>query len=231
MDSYFNVVSPLTLLNDDHLIKSKQFPSQYIQGIEDIRLYYTNQQVFYIGTSQNFNINDNNNISQIIGFYNYNNDRLEQPTQLISPLNSYCEKNWIPFFNNSFIYSWRPFTLYKIIDNNNMSKLSEQSTPFIFNNIRGSSNFVLVDSFYYGITHIVVIENDLRFYYHLLIKIDSITNNIVSYSLPFYFENNCVEYCLSYDKINTKNYCIYTTFDSNPTLIEFPDESIIWCNI
>jgi len=179
----------------------------WVLGVEDIRIYQSGYKTLFIGTSLEYS--NCQKIRQVTGIYNISKGLLENLVCLASPygIGFECEKNWVPFEDNGskFIYNWHPL---RIVDASNPSFtyiISESPTPTFFENVRGSSNFLrhgpkecLADT-QIGIVHVVQ-HLTPRKYYHMIVKvsIDPITSaaKLLSYSLPFYFYQNAIEYVL-----------------------------------
>ena len=183
-------------------------PDAWVLGVEDIRIYQSSYQGIYhfIGTSLEYS--NCQKIRQVTGTYNISKGLLENLVCLASPYGTgfECEKNWVPFEDNGsrFIYNWYPL---RIVDASNPSFtyiVSEAPTPTFFENVRGSSNFLRrwpngPSMVQIGIVHVVQ-HITPRKYYHMIVvvSIDPITSaaKLLSYSLPFYFYQNAIEYVL-----------------------------------
>ena len=174
-------------------------PDAWVLGVEDVRIYQSS----FIGTSLEYS--NCQKIRQVTGSYNPSNGFLENLVCLASPQGIIvdCEKNWVPFQDNGskFIYNWHPL---RIVDASNPSFtyiVSESPTPTFFENVRGSSNFLRRGPTgpQIGIVHVVQ-HLTPRKYYHMIVmlSIDHITSaaKLLSYSLPFYFYQNAIEYVL-----------------------------------
>ena len=219
MNSNFNIVSPLQkmVMNDTPL------HATHIKGLEDVRLFMNNDELCYLGTTMEYSYNGK--IRQHMGKYCINTNTFINNNSLIPPTDTECEKNWIPY-KNKFIYKWHPFQIGNI--NNNILEIeSSQETPPFFSHMRGSSTLIDDEEYIWGITHCVIYEQP-RKYYHMLIKIDKATDKLISYTHPFFFINNAIEYCLGFDKKGSKLYAFISQNDSNTKLVEFNDYDLIW---
>jgi hypothetical protein len=178
-------------------------------GVEDVRIHQSidSTSIKFIGTSLEYS--NCQKIRQVTGTYNSSKGLLENLVCLDSPRgiptgSLECEKNWVPFTGNNssrFIYNWHPLRIIDASVPNCTYIISESPTPGFFENVRGSSNFLRLgppDTFI-GIVHVVQ-HLTPRKYYHMLIKlsIDAVTSaaKLLSYSLPFYFYQNAIEYVL-----------------------------------
>jgi glycosyltransferase involved in cell wall biosynthesis len=181
----------------------------WVLGVEDVRIHQSidSTSIKFIGTSLEYS--NCQKIRQVTGTYNSSKGLLENLVCLDSPRgiptgSLECEKNWVPFTGNNssrFIYNWHPLRIIDASVPNCTYIISESPTPGFFENVRGSSNFLRLgppDTFI-GIVHVVQ-HLTPRKYYHMLIKlsIDAVTSaaKLLSYSLPFYFYQNAIEYVL-----------------------------------
>lgn len=190
----------------------------YIEGLEDLRLYKNqNNELHWIATSMEYS--HDGKIRQITGKYNLDTYTLQNADSLIPPQPSDCEKNWIPIENSELIiYGWKPYRIGKIVDSHFVST-QVQETPRYFEHVRGSSNIVEYNGSLWTLTHIVMYVNP-RKYYHQLMRLNKITRKIESYSLPFYFRTNHIEYCLGIDIQGEILTAIVSQNDANPILVK-----------
>jgi hypothetical protein len=107
---------------------------------------------------------------------------------------------------------------------------SNQETPWFFSNMRGSSTLVEEGEYLWGITHIVIYEQP-RKYYHIIVKIDPTTDKLIAYTNPFYFVNNSIEYCLGLEKRGEVFYSFISQNDANPIFVEWNESDLIWKTI
>ena len=186
---------------------------QYI-GIEDIRIFYENDKLRFIGTGYH----KNNSIGIVEGEYNLDKSILESRELTCAFNNSNCEKNWVFVnYNNSthIIYKWNPLQICKIDEETQKINLIEsKDMPKIFSHIRGSTcgfnytkkttlsnnnndniNITINETEIWFVVHLVSYENP-RHYYHIIAVFDE-KMNLLRYSAPFKFEGESIEYCLS----------------------------------
>ena len=72
-----------------------------------------------------------------------------------------------------------------------------------------------------------VIETMPRKYYHMLVKLsDSL--DFVSYTVPYYFVKNHIEYTLGIDIVGSRLRCIASQNDCDPILVEMNMGDLIW---
>jgi len=207
----------------------EKYPSN-IEGLEDIRIFHFNEKVYFTASSKN--ITNNDYIKMVIGEYNYKDNKIYNASAIEPPNHSECEKNWIyiPNFNNNnsfhkmnFIYGWHPLKIGSI-DNNKLNIHTIYNTPNIFSRIRGSSHLINHNDEYWGVVHIVKYGMP-RVYYHCIVVF---SKEMVpkKYSLPFYFRQAKIEYCIGFDiqLINNTNYAcfIISENDCNTGFIKLP---------
>jgi len=75
-------------------------------------------------------------------------------------------------------------------------------TPPIFQTFRGSTNACRIGTELWFICHSVSYETR-RYYYHVVVILDSETLELKRYSIPFTFEGSPVEHCCGFININT----------------------------
>ena len=144
-----------------------------------------------------------------------------------------CEKNWIYFDYNgemSIIYKWFPLTICSIdsTTTGNDSILNKKmegiKMPRIFQRVRGSTcGFSYKDEIWF-ICHIVSYETP-RHYYHVFVVFDK-NMELLRYSAPFKFDNECIEYCLGLIVENNRVIATYSSWDRT-TIIAIYNKSYI----
>lgn len=208
-------------------------PSQQnarIQGLEDVRLYRTESgdQLGYVATTMNYSYNGKIRIHG--GLYNPVTHQFEKSASLRPPTETDCEKNWIPYKGNKFIYKWHPFQIGSLNADNQLVLESTQQVPRFLEHMRGSSNLIEEGGFWYGITHCVIYQQP-RKYYHMVVKIDGATNRLVGYTDPFFFVKNAIEYSLGFLKRGDTYVAIVSQNDRHPIMVTFEDKDIRWHSI
>ena len=172
-----------------------------ILGLEDVRLYTLNNNIYYTATSSEYSYNDS--IRIVSGEYDLVNNKFINNSSLKPPTETDCEKNWIPI-GNKFIYKWHPLQIGTLI-NNKLEIVNTIETPNIFKYYRGSSNVSEYNNEFWIVTH--GIKNcEPRKYFHQIIVLDN-NYNLIKYTIPFYFDTLAIEYCLGlYIKNETLNF-------------------------
>jgi len=165
-----------------------------IQGIEDIRLFGTNE--FFCTYLE---VNDSRT-PQICYCKYGENGEVTTIVPLMVGTTLKCEKNWLPFVDNGeikFIYSMQPFRIYKLNPVSGELELIKEST-ISQNNIgdfRGSASPIKYKDGWLFTIHQVFHANP-RKYFHRFIWMDS-DFTTMKYSKVFFFEKPDIEFNLS----------------------------------
>lgn len=208
----FEPDSNLTFMHE--IIDQKLGKETNILGLEDIRLFQSDNKLKCIATSREFSTNSTN--SMIICDYNLDTNTIENGSIIESPNPDECEKNWIPI-NDNIIYKWFPLQIGKI-ENNKLLIHTSIETPKFFKHLRGSSNVVEYNNQYWIVVHGVKYTTP-RKYYHMIIILDR-EYKINNYTVPFYFDSYNIEYCLGLLIENNNIYITASKNDSNPIIVE-----------
>ncbi len=204
------------LLNDLKL-GLKTIDDRPYTGLEDMRLYIDNDnQLCFVASSGGYTTNTISIIQGTIEILtkSLKNGRILQGYQP-------CEKNWIPIQKkktNCCIYKWQPFT---VISMDTMEKLAERLVPHsMFNHVRGSTVPVwsAVDNCFICVVHISDRDEHGKLnYYHMLVKLEAETYDIIGWSNLFYFRKLGIQYCIGFTIVNDNEYCFwYSEDDGNP---------------
>jgi hypothetical protein len=127
------------------------------------------------------------------------------------------------------IYSWGPFKWGRIVDNR-LVIVKEYNTPDFCKHMRGSANPVEVgDDELWCLTH-MVLHGEPRRYFHMIVVLDKETLKPVRISMPFYFREIGVEYCMFMDvRLNeNKIHFISSLWDKDPAEIVVDINSFIF---
>jgi hypothetical protein len=199
--------------------------SSHILGLEDVRLFHYQNKIHYVATSRQFS-----NVNRMcMGEYDMTTMTHIGNHILHPPTNTNCEKNWIPVVkggNNEkeellFIYGWHPLQLGRLNDKDQLEITITRQTPRFFNNFRGSSTPVLYQNKLYLITHGVKYKpGNTRDYYHQLITLDPITFDVIDYTIPFYFNNFTIEYCIGMAIIDHTAHIMFSHCDRSPSILK-----------
>ena len=225
----------------------------YYIGLEDIRLAYDAKRdvIQYNanrGVDKGMMVIEHGYISiSKEGFSTYHDVFLE------TEKSKEIEKNWVifPCTTNSatdtrMIYGWYPLTIGSIASSNEvLNEVPNEGTPsssFIvtarnetvppfFRYVRGSTNGIYMPEFgeTWFIAHVVSYE-DRRYYYHVIIALDSVTGSVKRYTPLFTFEGEKVEYVLGFERLLGKDDSFlvgYSLYDRETKYISLSKESII----
>lgn len=174
--------------------------SEDIQGLEDMRLYACNGEMRFIATQREYSPNIRSRMLR--GTINLDTYTLGQPEVLEPPVDSACEKNWIPYTlldyenigDEQFIYTWGPLQIGKILSGK-LSVTRTENTGRYFTRVRGSTVPVKKGADeYWTLVHFSD-DNMPRNYYHFIIIFNA-EGQIQKYSNTFVFCRHGIEYCI-----------------------------------
>lgn len=198
-------------------------------GLEDIRLFYHQNKLKCIASCGN--ITNDGKIVITIGDYNIQNKLINNLKIIKSPYNSNMEKNWI-FVNDkflfkldesknkmNFIYVWSPLKIGYIDKESELHIYKEYNVPNIFKRFRGSTIVIEYNGFLWSLVHYLKTPNP-RVYYHCIVKLEYGTLKPIAISNPFVFLNKGIEYCIGFEIKNDIASFIFSSNDSNPSLIQ-----------
>lgn len=199
----------------------------YYIGLEDIRLFNHNNQILY-----------NANRGMPDGTMTVEHGKISLDSQDThfsfwpkweGKEQSRLEKNWVllpnmsPYnFSPRFIYHWNPeITIGQLVNDKHISTDTRIPVPHFFKDIRGSTNGVVVSGETWFISHTVSYE-DRRYYYHIMIVLDSQTNKLKRWTPFFTFEGAHVEYTLGFVYLQqTDEFLIgYSLYDKSTKYIQ-----------
>lgn len=207
LDQSFNIIP-----NQSFFIHNSIDSNSIYSGIEDLKLFNFNNNIYFIGTQWH-----TNSLGISYGLYDILNKNINiiKLKQQFKETN--CEKNWVfvNYLNQlCIIYNWYPLTICNINNDNSTIEIIEQKNmPLFFSHIRGSTcSFKYLNQNWF-ILHIVSNETP-RKYYHIFAIFDEFMN-LLKYSAPFKFTNKSIEYCLSLyiDHEQQQIYINYSTLD------------------
>ncbi len=198
----------------------KSIDNNYV-GIEDVRLFKIGDSLYYNG---NRGLNNGNMVVEM-GNIDQNSHKVSYDLLKIDN-QKMVEKNWVLLPNKNteqikMIYGWSPLRIGNIIDGNFITTNLFENVPRFFENLRGSTNGLLIDNEIWLLCHSVSYE-ERRYYYHIMIVLDAETYNLKSYNPYFTFEGEKVEYSLGlvYMK-NTNEFLIgYSVYDNTTKYIK-----------
>lgn len=191
----------------------------YYIGLEDIRLAYDAKRDLILynanrGVDKGMMVIEHGYISIAKeGFSTYHDVFLE------TEKSKEIEKNWVIFptcTDTRMIYGWYPLTIGSVAFSNEVPNevpnegipssfqvtARNENVPSFFRYVRGSTNGISIPE--YGETwfmaHVVSYE-DRRYYYHLIIALDTETGLLKRYTPLFTFEGEKVEYVLGFERM------------------------------
>jgi len=217
----------------------------YYIGLEDIRLAYDGERDMILynanrGVDKGMMVIEHGYISiSKEGFSTYHDVFLE------TEKSREIEKNWVIFPTTGLtkmIYGWYPLTIGSIEGSNEgpdegppspffrVTARNENVPPF-FQYVRGSTNGISMSEFgeTWFIAHVVSYE-DRRYYYHLVIALDSVTGIVKRYTPLFTFEGEKVEYVLGFERMpgTNDNFIVgYSLYDRETKYMVWPKETIL----
>jgi glycosyltransferase involved in cell wall biosynthesis len=222
-----NIISVIDLNNYDIISEFElkydiSLDNLYI-GLEDIRLLNNNGILFY---------NANRGLGHSMIKVEHGIINLEEKTTNNNVLLNFIlsqnaiEKNWVLFNSNNenkCIYNWYPLIIGNI-SNNQFIKTHEQTDiPYFFKYIRGSTNGQLIDNELWFICHLVSYESR-RYYYHIIIVLDSTTLKMKKYTPFFKFESEPVEYTLGFIELSNDLLIGYSVLDRETKYMLVPKD-------
>ncbi len=204
----------------DNMIKDLPIQDSRIKGLEDVRIFTFQNELYYTATSCEFSTKGKYNI--VLGKYDINALQYTQNKIILSPYNSECEKNWIPINHNDqkmlFIYKWHPLEIGEL-DNNTININIRHNTPVFFKHYRGSTGLCEYNNMLWCITHTAKYYTP-RKYFHQFVVLEKDTYKPIKYSIPFYFNYYQIEYTLGFIIKNNKANIIFSQNDSQPCLLQ-----------
>jgi hypothetical protein len=196
-----------------------KFHQTNIRGLEDIRLFKKDSQIYYNATTREFSYNGKNRI--ITGRYDLINQAFKDNICIKPPTESECEKNWIGH-NDNIIFKWSPLEVGRINKESQQIEIhTRHDTPIFFERLRGSSGLISYKGLLWCVTHSVLYITP-RKYYHNLVVLDPATYKPVKMSLPFAFCDTKIEYCLGFERVDDDFIFTYSMNDSNPHFVRVP---------
>jgi tetratricopeptide (TPR) repeat protein len=195
---FFNwVIVRETVLDYD-----KSMDNKYI-GLEDIRLALVDKKIYY---SANRGLDD----YMVVEMGEIDTDDMVTTNDVFLEIEGQqkIEKNWVFFPSKNvgqirMIYNWFPIISGEIVDNIFFKEIArDTNVPPFFKHIRGSCNGIYMEDVNetWFLCHLVSYE-DRRYYYHILIALDTDTGCLKRYTRLFTLEKEKVEYVLGFERI------------------------------
>jgi hypothetical protein len=198
---------------------NRELDNLYV-GLEDVRLFEHDGKPYFtanrgLGTGQ---------MAIEFGAINLETGKTESSILKKTDNMKAIEKNWTLFMDNTgtlkTVYGWYPFTVYDP-DQRKVTTHNCSNLPPFFAHIRGSCNGIRVGSETWFLCHTVSYE-DRRYYYHIIIALDTASNKVARWTKYFTLEGKQVEYALGflYDETNEEFMLGYSTMDRTTEMIK-----------
>ena len=204
---------------DIELEHNRELDNLYV-GLEDVRLFAHAGKVYFTanrGLPEGTRHEGTSQMAIEFGTINLETGKTESSVLPSKDGMKAIEKNWTLFITNDsalkIVYGWYPFTLY----DPNLGKVILQNCsnlPPFFAHMRGSCNGIRVGSETWFLCHTVSYE-DRRYYYHIIIALDTASNKVARWTKYFTLEGKPVEYALGflYDASHEEFLLGYSTMD------------------
>ena len=204
----------ITYKNETFELKyNRELDGRYV-GLEDMRL-------FEHGGETHFTANRGTQDGKMrveYGTIDYENQCVQSSFLTKTDGCSNIEKNWIMYSGDDnrlrVVYNWWPtLTIYEIGYANMLMNKKEIEVPRFFEFLRGSTNGIRVGKETWFIAHAVSYE-DRRYYYHILVALDTETGKVNRWSKFFTLEGEKVEYVLGFIQTGDDEFMIgYSKMD------------------
>ena len=191
---------------------NREHDARYV-GLEDMRLFEHAGTTYF---TANRGLPDDT-MRVEYGHIDYENKRAVSALLTKPDGQTKIEKNWVLYAaaddHLRVVYKWWPLTTYEIGHANVMINKCEHKTPRLFESVRGSTNGIRVGAETWFICHVVSYE-DRRYYYHILVAINTETGAVTRWSRLFTFEREKVEYVLGFVKTGETEFMLgYSKMD------------------
>jgi len=218
LNDQFKIDEPVLFDNEiTDLIKRES----RIKGLEDVRLFNFKQKVYYTATTKEYS---NSDIYRIIyGEYDIENHKYINNKILYPPVETNCEKNWIPINHKDdkllFIYNWHPLQIGTLNDLNKLNIIIKHETPTFFKHYRGSTILCEYKNELWCLTHGVKYSKP-RKYFHQFVVLEKDTYKPIRFTVPFYFSNYKIEYCNGLIIKDDHAIIVFSQNDKDPNILK-----------
>ena len=205
---------------------NRDFDCRYV-GLEDMRLLEHNGETHF---TANRGLSDGT-MAVEYGTIDYDNRCVKSSFLVKTDGYSNIEKNWVLYAGSDnrlrVIYKWSPMTSYEIGHANTLiNKVEIGGVPRFFELLRGSTNGIRVGDETWFIAHAVSYE-ERRYYYHILVALDTKTNQVKRWSKFFTFAGEKVEYALGFLRTSDDGFLIgYSTMDKTSDVRKVPKATL-----
>jgi hypothetical protein len=237
LDAELKPIADTFVLVDEQIDIPKYAGDTFSKGLEDVRLYKSDSElgVKFIATNVDYSPNGKNNM--VIGDYSVVDHTISNVQVVLPPLESWCEKNWIPIHSRArggedlFIYKWSPLEIGRINPDTGSLEIvmSHMVNAPYFNKVRGSTTFMERDDGLLGVVHFSEDHNP-RHYYHMLVLLEKDSFRPLKYSNCFCFKSLGVEFCIGFTDELDGEYVFWTSqMDREPMTVFINKTEIPLC--
>ena len=192
------------------------FDGRYV-GLEDMRLFEHNGETHFTANRGT----QDGKMRVEYGTIDYENQCINSSLLTKTDGCSNIEKNWVLYSGADgrirVVYDWR--SSYEIgyanmlINKRNLLNKKDMKSPKFFEMLRGSTNGIPVGNETWFIAHAVSYE-DRRYYYHILVALDTESGEVKRWSKFFTLEGEKVEYVLGFIQTSDEEFMIgYSKMD------------------
>jgi tetratricopeptide (TPR) repeat protein len=192
------------------------FDGRYV-GLEDMRLFEHNGETHFTANRGT----QDGKMRVEYGILDYKNQCINSSLLTKTDGCSNIEKNWVLYSGADgrirVVYDWR--SSYEIgyanmlINKRNLLNKKDMKSPKFFELLRGSTNGIRVGNETWFIAHAVSYE-DRRYYYHILVALDTESGEVKRWSKFFTLEGEKVEYVLGFIQTSEDEFMIgYSKMD------------------
>ena len=189
---------------------NRDLDGRYV-GLEDVRLFEHDGETYFTANRGT----QDGKMRVEYGTIDYENQCVK--SAFLTKLDgcSDIEKNWVLYTDAQgrlrVVYNW--LTTYEIGHANMLMNKREMKTPKFFELLRGSTNGINIDGETWFIAHAVSYE-ERRYYYHILVAIDTATGEVKRWSKFFSLDGEKVEYVLGFIQTSKDEFMIgYSKMD------------------
>lgn len=189
---------------------NRDLDGRYV-GLEDVRLFEHDGETYFTANRGT----QDGKMRVEYGTIDYENQCVK--SAFLTKLDgcSDIEKNWVLYTDAEgrlrVVYNW--LTTYEIGHANMLMNKREMKTPKFFELLRGSTNGINIDGETWFIAHAVSYE-ERRYYYHILVAIDTATGEVKRWSKFFSLDGEKVEYVLGFIQTSEDEFMIgYSKMD------------------
>lgn len=209
MDQNFAVQSQQEIIED----LPRDRVETMVQGLEDCRLFLFKDAYWFLASTYDVSPG---NVVQILCQVEKNPNKgallVKSLQPLKVPVESRCEKNWLPFVKEdelNVIYSYDPLRIFKVdVTTGDCMEVLNQIQGRDFSKFRGSAAPIVFNDGYLILIH-EVIFTDQRVYTHRFAYLNK-NFEIQKLSKPFTFKHTGIEYCCGMTLDHEEKNCILT---------------------